>query len=148
MEKQCRNCLNLMVHNVTVRNPESESSADQTADYQQVEADYSRSRRGKSLPATRRKVHPEILVVVDYPLFKILGFSVSKARKYIISYFNAVNMRFKTFSQPRIELHIAGIVFSKSKSSLPFISSNLLEADMLDAPATLHSMGQYYYKDR
>ena len=146
--KQCSNCVKLLEHNVTVRNSETESSTDHRADYQQVEADYSRSRRGKSLLATRRKVYPEILVVVDYQLFKIFGFSVSKARQYIISYFNAVNMRFKTFSQPKIELHIAGIVFSKTKSSLPFISSNLLQSDMLDAPATLNAMGQYYYKDR
>ena len=85
---------------------------------------------------------------MDYQLFKIFGFSVSKARKYIVSYFNAVNMRYQTFTQPRIELNIAGIVLSKSKSSLPFISSNIRQTDMLDSPATLNAMGQYFYRDR
>ena len=104
------------------------------------------SRQGKSLK--NGKVYPEILVIVDYNLFKEFSFSIPKARKYIISYFNAVNMRFKTFYQPKIELNIAGVIFGKSKSSFPFISSALSNGDMLDAPASLHAMGQYYYKDR
>ena len=144
--KTCRDCERLVLHNVTTRNSKSETAAS-IDDYQQVDTDYSISRRGKSLSG-RKKVYPEILVVMDYQLFKIFGFSVSKARKYIVSYFNAVNMRYKTFTQPRIELNIAGIVLSQSKSSLPFISSNQMQADMLDAPSTLHDMGQYYYKDR
>ena len=145
--KQCRNCERLVLHNVTARNAETECPATSSADYQQVDADYSIPRRGKSL-SDRRKVYPEILVVMDYQLFKIFGFSVSKARKYIVSYFNAVNMRYQTFTQPRIELNIAGIVLSKSKSSLPFISSNIRQTDMLDSPATLNAMGQYFYRDR
>ena len=146
-KKQCRNCERLVLHNVTTRNSETESPAASRDDYQQVDSDYSISRQGKSL-SDRRKVYPEILVVMDYQLFKIFGFSVSKARKYIVSYFNAVNMRYKMFTQPRIELNIAGIVLSKTKSSLPFISSNLKQTDMLDAPAALHAMGQYYYRER
>ena len=145
--KPCRDCERLVRHNVTTRNSQTESQAGSSEDYQQVDTAYSISRRGKSL-SDRRKVYPEILVVMDYQLFKIFGFSVSKARKYIVSYFNAVNMRYKTFTQPRIELNIAGIVLSKTKSSLPFISSNLKQTDMLDAPAALHAMGQYYYRDR
>ena len=145
--KKCRDCERLVLHNLTVRSSESETPGASRDDYQQVDTDYSIPRRGKSLSG-RRKVYPEILVVMDYQLFKIFGFSVSKARKYIVSYFNAVNMRYKTFTQPRIELNIAGIVLSKTKSSLPFISSNLKQTDMLDAPATLHAMGQYYYRDR
>ena len=145
--KPCRDCERLVRHNVTTRNSQTESQAGSSEDYQQVDTAYSISRRGKSL-SDRRKVYPEILVVMDYQLFKIFGFSVSKARKYIVSYFNAVNMRYQTFTQPRIELNIAGIVLSKSKSSLPFISSNIRQTDMLDSPATLNAMGQYFYRDR
>ena len=28
------------------------------------------------------------------------------------------------------------------------LKANQMQADMLDAPSTLHDMGQYYYKDR
>lgn len=89
-----------------------------------------------------------ILVIVDYSLFKKFKFNSHTARKYIVTYFNAVNMRFRTFFQPRIELQIAGILFGKSKSSFPFLSSSISKGDMLDAPSALHLMGQYYYKHR
>ena len=139
--KNCPSCLSLTPHMVTYQS----SNESDTSDYQQVKADYSRARQGKSMPG---KVHPEILVVVDYELFKTLDFDIRKTRKYIVSYFNAVNMRFKSFSEPRIELSIAGIVIGKSKSSLPFISKSIIKSDMLDAPAALSAMGRYYYKDR
>ena len=137
----CPGCLRLTPHTVMYQH----SNESDSSDYQQVEADYSRARRGKSLPG---KVHPEILVVVDYQLFKKLKRDTGATQKYIISFFNAVNLRFRTISTPQIELSIAGIVIGSSKSSLPFISGNVEKADMLDAPAALHAMGKYYYKER
>ena len=124
-------------------------SLDGAGDYAEADvlSNYRISRRGKALSRSG-KVYPEILVLVDYTLFRKFGFNVAEARKYVISYFNAVNMRFKTFTQPRIELQIAGVIFGKSKSSFSFISSSIRYGDMLDAPATLNAMGQYYYKDR
>ena len=148
---RCSHCLGVMNHSVTRRHntSDNESLDDATADYAEadVQTNYRISRRGKAL-SRNGKVYPEILVVVDYTLFKKFGFNVAEARKYVISYFNAVNMRFSTFTQPRIELQIAGVIFGKSKSSFSFISSSIRHGDMLDAPATLHAMGQYYYKDR
>ena len=149
---RCSHCLGVMSHSVTTRrNTNDNESLDDRAKADYAEADvqtnYRISRRGKAL-SRNGKVHPEILVVVDYTLFRKFGFNVAEARKYIISYFNAVNMRFSSFTQPRIELHIAGVIFGKSKSSLNFISSSIRHSDMLDAPACLHAMGQYYYKDR
>ena len=49
-------------------------------------------------------------------------------------------------TSPLVELNIAGIVVAESSRSLPYISSHTSNSDMLDAPACLHSMGQYYYK--
>jgi len=145
-DSDCDNCLKLSRHNVSSRHNEDRNTGAQHDDYLEVANDYRMSRQGKSLK--NGKVYPEILVIVDYNLFKEFSFSIPKARKYIISYFNAVNMRFKTFYQPKNELNIAGVIFGKSKSSFPFISSALSNGDMLDAPASLHAMGQYYYKDR
>lgn len=145
----CPECLKIVRHQIIRRDSEPEESSDAgiEADYSEVEAEYRAPRRGKSL-SNRGKVHPEILVIVDYTLFKKLGLDTGRAKQYVISYINAVNMRFRTFSQPSIELHLAGVIFGKSKSSFPFISSAIRSLDMLDAPACLHAMGQYYYKDR
>jgi len=144
---RCSHCLDVMSHSVVRR--WTNDSLDGAGDYAEadVQTNYRISRRGKALSRSG-KVYPEILVLVDYTLFRKFGFNVAEARKYVISYFNAVNMRFKTFTQPRIELQIAGVIFGKSKSSFSFISSSIRYGDMLDAPATLNAMGQYYYKDR
>ena len=139
--KGCPDCLILTPHRVMYQH----SNESDPSDYQQVDADYARARQGKSLPG---KVHPEILVVVDYQLFKKLNFDSSATQKYIISFFNAVNLRFNTISTPKIELTIAGIVIGREKASLPFISGNIVKADILNAPASLDAMGRYYYKER
>ena len=145
----CPDCLEIVRHKIIRRDSEPKNSSEEgnEADYSEVEAEYRIPRRGKSL-SNKGKVHPEILVIVDHTLFKKLDLDSSKAKQYVISYINAVNMRFRTFSQPSIELHLAGVIFGKSKSSFPFISSAIRSRDMLDAPACLHAMGQYYYKDR
>ena len=145
----CSECLKIVRHKIVRRDLDhEESSGDGSeADYSEVEAEYRIPRQGKSL-SKPGKVYPEILVIVDFTLFKKLNLDSGRAKKYIISYINAVNMRFKTFSQPSIELQLAGVIFGKSKSSFPFISSAIRSRDMLDAPACLHAMGQYYYKDR
>ena len=147
----CPECLKIVRHKIIRRDSEpeqpSEEGSEAGADYSEVEAEYRLPRGGRSL-ANKGKVHPEILVIVDHTLFKKLDLDSGKAKQYVISYINAVNMRFRTFSQPTIELHLAGVIFGKSKSSFPFISSAIRSGDMLDAPACLNAMGQYYYKDR
>jgi len=93
-------------------------------------------------------VYPEILVVVDYALYKNMNRDTSAINEYIMSYFNAVNMRFATMLEPLVKLNIAGIVVASSQKSLPYIASHTSQTDMLDAPSCLHSMGQYYYKTK
>ena len=137
----CAACLRLTPHQV-VHHPSNESDS---ADYQQVEADYSRARLARS---GLGKVHPEILVVVDFALFKKLNFDPGAAQKYVLAFFNAVNLRFSSISQPKIELNVAGIVVGLEDSSLPFLKDNLVSEDVLDAPRALHAMGRYYFKER
>ena len=43
-------------------------------------------------------VYPEILVVVDYAFYRQMNKDTSAVNEYIMSYFNAVNMRFATVS--------------------------------------------------
>ena len=43
-------------------------------------------------------VYPEILVVVDHALYVHMNSNTSAINEYIMSYFNAVNMRFATVS--------------------------------------------------
>ncbi|XP_043468660.1 uncharacterized protein LOC122502586 [Leptopilina heterotoma] len=64
-------------------------------------------------------VYPEILVFVDDVLFKKFEFNVKRAVEYTLSFWNAVDLRYKEFTEPKIRLNIAGIVFLEEP--LPFI---------------------------
>lgn len=144
----CAACLPVVLHEVS--NPGDAEAAEfrGSSDYEPVEAQYPRARRGKSLRDMPGKVQPEILILVDYFLFEKLKFDKKKTEKYVMSFFNAVNLRFKSVESPRIELAIAGIIIAETKSALPYIAENIIKSDMIDAASTLHDMGKYFYKDR
>ena len=69
--------------------------------------DGARSRGGRQgravMPST---VHPEILVVVDDTFYRDMDRDLAATHSYIVSFFNAVNMRFAAvrLSQPRLSL--------------------------------------------
>ena len=138
----CLGCVSLTPHYVTHYQNSNETDS---SDYQPVATQYIPARQGRSLPGM---VYPELLIVVDNHLYRKLGSDPSNTQKYVISFFNAVNLRFKTISKPKIELSIAGIIIAKKKASLPFISGSIVKADMLNAPVSLDSMGKYFYKER
>ena len=101
---------------------------------------------------------------MDDEFFRGMDRDIAATQGYVVSFLNAVNMRFATvrrqlvimiaFSQsilaqmtsPLVDLNIAGIVVAQSVKALPYIASHTSNGDMLDAPACLHSMGQYYFK--
>ena len=144
----CAACLPVVLHEV--RGPGDDQAAEfrGSSDYEPVEAQYPRARRGKSVRNMPTKVQPEILILVDYFLFEKLKFDKKKTEKYVMSFFNAVNLRFKSVDSPRIELAIAGIIIAETKSALPYIAENIIKSDMIDAASTLHAMGKYFYKER
>ena len=144
----CAACLPVVLHEV--RGPGDDEAAEfrGSSDYEPVEAQYPRARRGKSVRDMPTKVQPEILILVDYFLFEKLKFDKKKTEKYVMSFFNAVNLRFKSVDSPRIELAIAGIIIAETKSALPYIAENIIKSDMIDAASTLHAMGKYFYKER
>ena len=117
------------------------------SDYQQVEARYPRVRQGKGIKE-KGKVQPEILIIVDYFLFEKLNFNKEETQKYVVSFCNAVNLRFATINSPKIQLQIAGILISESKTSLSYITENIEKGNVIDMASTLHDMGRYFYKDR
>ena len=144
----CDGCLPVHLHEVRVPGHDEADSIRGSSDYEPLEAQYPRARRGKSVRDMPGKVQPEILILVDFFLFEKLKFDKKKTEKYVMSYFNAVNLRFKSVDSPRIELAIAGIIIAETKSALPYIAENIMKSDMIDAASTLHDMGKYFYKER
>jgi len=114
------------------------------AEYDEAPGDNMSNRQSRNLPDT---VYPELLVYVDYDFYKKMR-SHAKIKRYIVSYINAVNLRFEQFHEPRIVLNIAGIVIGQSRSSFPFVSRNIVRRTYLDAPSSLHSMGEHFFIQR
>ena len=144
----CAACLPVVLHELMGPGDDEAAECRGSSDYEPVEAQYPRARRGKSVRDMPTKVQPEILILVDYFLFEKLKFDKKKTEKYVMSFFNAVNLRFKSVDSPRIELAIAGIIIAETKSALPYIAENIIKSDMIDAASTLHAMGKYFYKER
>ena len=68
------------------------------------------------------------------------------AKKYILSFWNAVNMRFSSFTRPSISLSLAGILVSTSRSATPYLKANTINATVVNAVTALDDMGKYFYK--
>lgn len=55
-------------------------------------------------------VYPEILVVVDEGLFSKFNGNVKNAVSYLLTFWNAVDLRYRNLNSPKVRLNIAGIV--------------------------------------
>ena len=84
----------------------------------QIENKNQRVRHRRSITSIAR---PEILVIVDSTLYEKLDKDVFAVNEYVRNFWSAVNLRFKTLTNPKVELNIAGIVISKSTSATPYM---------------------------
>ena len=100
------------------------------------------SRTRRSTPSI---IRPEILVVVDEKLYSKLANNAARVNKYVRNFWNAVNLRYKTITNPRIELNIAGIIIGKSSSDTPYLKNSKVSGDTFAAQSALDKMGKYFY---
>ena len=97
-------------------------------------------RQRRSAPSV---VRPEVLVVVDSTLYAKLGKDTSATNQYIRNFWSAVNLRFRTISNPKVELNIAGIVISKTPASTPFLKNSKVSSNTFNA-ATIGEQDWFY----
>ena len=55
-------------------------------------------------------VQPEVLVVVDSALHSALGGDILTTTRYVRNFWSAVNLRFRTLSDPAVELMVVALV--------------------------------------
>ena len=91
-------------------------------------------------------MRPEILVVVDQKLYNKLGNNVASVNNYVRNFWNAVNLRYKSITSPRIELNIAGIIIGKTPGDTPYLKQSKVSGDTFEAAKALDLMGKYFYK--
>ena len=103
-------------------------------------------RSGRKRRSLQGTVRPEILVVVDKSLHHQLGNDDAATNNYVRNFWNAVNLRFRLISEPRVELNLAGIIIGKSSSQTPYLRDSRVSGNKFEARKALDLMGKHFYK--
>ncbi|XP_011303452.1 A disintegrin and metalloproteinase with thrombospondin motifs 18-like [Fopius arisanus] len=111
-----------------------------------------RKSRGISQLSLPPVIFPEILVVMDNDLFKTQKEDVNTAILYLLSFWNAVDLRYRSMKKPEIRLKIAALVISVEEGGAPYIDNHKLKTTnegltQVDADKALMGMGKYFYLD-
>ncbi|GLG99685.1 uncharacterized protein GBIM_06092 [Gryllus bimaculatus] len=76
-----------------------------------------RVRRARRGARTSREapyvIYPEILVIVDYDGYRLHGGDNVQIKRYFVSFWNGVDLRYKLLKGPKIRISIAGIIISR-----------------------------------
>lgn len=84
-----------------------------------MEPDHISKRYKRDSPNSRRKreapytIYPEILVIVDYDGYRLHNGDNLQIKRYFVSFWNGVDLRYKLLKGPKIRISIAGIIISR-----------------------------------
>lgn len=76
----------------------------------QVFSGSSSSRAKRQIPHI---IYPEILAIVDYDGYRLHGGDNVQVKRYFVSFWNGVDLRYRLLKGPRIRISIAGIIISR-----------------------------------
>ncbi|XP_065167570.1 A disintegrin and metalloproteinase with thrombospondin motifs like isoform X3 [Atheta coriaria] len=105
----------------------------------------SHSRNKREAPYT---IYPEILVIVDYDGYRLHGGDNLQIKRYFVSFWNGVDLRYKLLKGPKIRISIAGIIISRGRDATPYLERNRVGRDAIDSAAALTDMGKYLFRER
>ncbi|XP_066157474.1 A disintegrin and metalloproteinase with thrombospondin motifs like isoform X2 [Euwallacea fornicatus] len=141
-------------HHIVIRRKNKDE--DTLSDYALMEPDHlaKRYKRSSSDSHRRRKrdapytIYPEILVIVDYDGYRLHGGDNLQIKRYFISFWNGVDLRYKLLKGPKIRVSIAGIIISRGRDATPYLERNRVGRDAIDSAAALTDMGKYLFRER
>ncbi|KPJ04153.1 A disintegrin and metalloproteinase with thrombospondin motifs 16 [Papilio xuthus] len=141
-------------HVIIKRDP---AQGDHLSDFAFMEPDHigKRYRRKRSTESHSRQkreapyvIYPEILVIVDYDGYRLHGGDNVQIKRYFVSFWNGVDLRYKLLKGPRIRISIAGIIISRGRDATPYLERNRVGRDAIDSAAALTDMGKYLFRER
>ncbi|KAL3288178.1 hypothetical protein HHI36_002629 [Cryptolaemus montrouzieri] len=131
---------------------------DSLSDYAFMEPDHLSRRQKRSTNgdsrSTRSKreapytIYPEILVIVDYDGYRLHGGDNLQIKRYFVSFWNGVDLRYRLLKGPKIRISIAGIIISRGRDATPYLERNRVGRDAIDSAAALTDMGKYLFRER
>ncbi|CAO1381348.1 unnamed protein product [Diamesa tonsa] len=103
------------------------------------------SRNKRAIPHV---IYPEILVIVDYDGYRLHGGDNIQIKRYFVSFWNGVDLRYRLLKGPKIRISIAGIIISRGRDATPYLERNRVGRDAIDSAAALTDMGKYLFRER
>ncbi|XP_043685372.1 A disintegrin and metalloproteinase with thrombospondin motifs 18 isoform X3 [Vespula pensylvanica] len=128
---------------------------DEYSDYALMEPDHlaKKYRKKRSLINRSKReapyvIYPEILCIVDYDGYRLHGGDNVQIKRYFVSFWNGVDLRYKLLKGPKIRISIAGIIISRGRDATPYLERNRVGRDAIDSAAALTDMGKYLFRER
>jgi len=150
---ECETCLKTGVHVVYKRRDVSDNI--HGGDYTMMETDklpykshFSREGHSRQKRQAPYMIFPEILVIVDYDGYRLHGEDNVAIKRYVISFWNGVDLRYKLLQGPSVKISIAGIIISRGRDATPYLERNRVGRDAIDAASALTDMGKYLFLER
>jgi hypothetical protein len=137
---------------IVYRRSSQQNEAPEFSDYAFMEPDHLakkfRLRRSISKREAPYVIYPEILVIVDYDGYRLHGGDNVQVKRYFVSFWNGVDLRYKLLKGPKIRISIAGIIISRGRDATPYLERNRVGRDAIDSAAALTDMGKYLFRER
>ncbi|XP_051172451.1 venom metalloproteinase antarease TserMP_A-like [Leptopilina boulardi] len=92
-------------------------------------------------------IYPEIMIFVDDALFSRFNKDVEKTVKYILAFWNGVDLRYRAFKTPEIFLNIARIILVEGPLPFEKNTSPSNDRNKIFDTRILNSFGQYLYNE-
>ncbi|XP_057663338.1 A disintegrin and metalloproteinase with thrombospondin motifs like isoform X1 [Diorhabda carinulata] len=145
---------NKNIHHHIIYKKTQEEQENSMSDYAFMEPDRLTKRYKRSTNRNRSKreapytIYPEILVIVDYDGYRLHGGDNLQIKRYFVSFWNGVDLRYKLLKGPKIRISIAGIIISRGRDATPYLERNRVGRDAIDSAAALTDMGKYLFRER
>ncbi|XP_066590324.1 A disintegrin and metalloproteinase with thrombospondin motifs like [Prorops nasuta] len=89
-------------------------------------------------------IYPEVLVTVDYSLYKKFEYNMDSMLLYVVSFFVGVNMRLRVLTDPKIRVNVAAIIIAQDDLAVPYLGHNIMGKDLLNTKPALNDMSKYF----
>ncbi|XP_050687031.1 venom metalloproteinase antarease TserMP_A-like [Eriocheir sinensis] len=89
----------------------------------------------------------EMYVIVDSTLAASVG-TDQKVKDYLAVFWNAVNMRYATFSDPKIQLVLAGALIVRDAADEPYVTSNIASSIYVNGYGALEAVSKWLYQQK
>lgn len=147
----CRSCIKTGLHIVYKRKDTGQHLGDYEVMETETNTDSFHQNQNKHSRQKRQApfmIFPEILVIVDYDGYRLHGEDNIAIKRYVISFWNGVDLRYKLLKGPSVKISIAGIIISRGRDATPYLERNRVGRDAIDAASALTDMGKYLFLER